>query len=149
PVVMAARKGLGPLMIVVGLALLGLWRPRFSVGHQLASRLQGRMKGSGAGGAYLLGLVFSLAFCPTLFWLFFGLTLPLALRSAGGWGFPAAFAVGTGAPLLALAGVVSLGLGTAERIAGRLARLNRGVGWAAGVVFVVAGLHDTIVYWGL
>jgi hypothetical protein len=48
------------------------------------------VKPGGAGRAYLLGL----AFCPTLFWLFFGLTVPLALRSAGGWSFPGLLAAG-------------------------------------------------------
>jgi hypothetical protein len=52
------------------------------------------VKPGGAGRAYLLGLAFSLAFCPTLFWLFFGLTVPLALRSAGGWSFPGLLAAG-------------------------------------------------------
>ena len=149
PVVMAARKGLGPLMIVVGLALLGLWRPRFSVGHHLASRLQGRMKGSGAGGAYLLGLVFSLAFCPTLFWLFFGLTLPLALRSAGGWSFAGLFAIGASLPLLAVAALVTAGAGAVEGLAGSMHRLERPVRIVAAAILVVAGLHDTLVYWAL
>ena len=148
-VIVVVRKVLGPLMVVVGLSLLGVLRLRGAIGRATTARLAPRLASGGLGSAFLLGVVFSFAFCPTLFWLFFGLTLPLALRSPGGWGFPGAFALGTGVPLLALAGAVSLGLGTAERIAGGLARLNRAVGWAAGVVFVVAGLHDTIVYWGL
>ncbi|HXH23682.1 MAG TPA: sulfite exporter TauE/SafE family protein, partial [Vicinamibacterales bacterium] len=94
PVVLIARKALGPLMIVVGLALVGLWRPRFSIGQRLAARLRGGA-GVGVTGAYLLGLVFALAFCPTLFWLFFGLTIPLALKSAGGWSFAGLFAIGS------------------------------------------------------
>ncbi len=149
PVVVAARKALGPLMIVVGLALLGLWRPRFSVGRRLAARLQGGVKGSGVGGAYLLGLVFSLAFCPTLFLLFFGLTLPLALRSAGGWSFAGLFAIGSSLPLLAVAALVAAGAGAAERLAGSMRRLERPVRGVAAAVLVVAGLHDTLVYWAL
>ena len=70
-----------------------------------------------------------------------------ALRTAGGWSFPSAFGLGTGLPLLAMAAVVSLGVGTAERIAGGMARLNRGLTRVAGAVFVLAGLHDTLVYW--
>ncbi len=149
PVVVAARKGLGPLMILVGLALLGLWRPRLSVGHQLAARLQDGVKGSGAGGAYLLGLVFSLAFCPTLFWLVFGLTIPLALRSAGGWSFAGLFAIGSSLPLLAVAALVTAGAGAVEGLAGSMRRLERPVRGGAAVILVVAGLHDTLVYWAL
>ncbi len=100
PVIVVARKALGPLMILLGLHLLGLLPLRFSLGHQLADWLEARA-GGGAGGAFLLGVAFSFAFCPTLFLLFFGLTIPLALASPVGVLFPGVFAVGATLPLLA------------------------------------------------
>ncbi|MGH7403827.1 MAG: hypothetical protein ACREKQ_15465, partial [Candidatus Rokuibacteriota bacterium] len=100
-------------------------------GLRLSRRLAGQTPGGGRG-AFLLGVAFSFAFCPTLFWLFFGLTVPLALRSPAGWSFPGVFAVGTALPLLALAGVVSLGWGAADRLAGGIARWHRPVRWVAG-----------------
>jgi cytochrome c-type biogenesis protein len=148
PVVLIARKALGPLMIVVGLALLGFWRPRFSAGQRLAARLRGRA-GTGVTGAYLLGLVFALAFCPTLFWLFFGLTIPLALKSAGGWSFAGLFAIGSSLPLLAVAALATAGAGAIESLVGSIGRMERPLRIVAAVVLVIAGLHDTLVYWML
>jgi cytochrome c biogenesis protein CcdA len=148
PVVLIARKALGPLMIVVGLALLGFWRPRFSAGQRLAARLRGRA-GTGVTGAYLLGLVFALAFCPTLFWLFFGLTIPLALKSAGGWSFAGLFAIGSSLPLLAVAALATAGADAIEGLVGSIGRLERPLRIVAAVVLVIAGLHDTLVYWML
>ena len=147
PVVVAARKALGPLMIVVGLSLLGIVRMRTGVGQRLVRLTAERLKTRGAVGAYLLGVAFSFAFCPTLFWLFFGLTLPLALRSSAGWAFPGVFAIGSSLPLLALAGALAGGLGTVEHLAGGLRRLERPLRIAAGAVLVIAGLHDTVIYW--
>ena len=147
PVVIVARKILGPLMVVVGLGLLGTLRLRASFGQQWALRLRDRLAGHGHRGAYLLGVIFSFAFCPTLFWLFFGLTVPLALRSAGGLAFPGLFAVGASLPLVAMAAVVGAGLGTASRIVGGLRRAERVLRLAAGTVLILAGFHDTIVYW--
>lgn len=146
PVILVARKALGPLMVIVGLTLLGAVRIK-ALGQALAARLRRRLAGQGAMGAYLLGVAFSFAFCPTLFWLFFGLTIPLALRSAGGWAFPGAFAVGSSLPLLAVAGVLASGLATVESLAGGVRRLDRPLRLAAGVILVVAGLHDTLIYW--
>ena len=57
--------------------------------------LRARPSARGPLGAYLLGVAFSFASCPTLFWLFFGLTIPLALRSTGGWTFPGVFPFGS------------------------------------------------------
>ena len=149
PGAVVARRALGPLMVVVGLVLLGVWRPRFSLGHRLAARLRRKVEGTGATGAYVLGLLFSLAFCPTLFWLFFGLTIPLALKSAGGWAFAGLFAVGSSLPLLAVAALVTTGTGAVEVLAGSLRRLERPVRVIAAAVLMIAGLHDTLVYWTL
>ena len=98
PVVIAARKALGPLMIVIGLGLLRVLRLHGSVGRSVSARLQARLPRKGAWGAFLLGVSFSFTFCPTLFWLFFGLMIPLALRSTAGLVFPGLFAVGTTPP---------------------------------------------------
>ncbi|MGH7267740.1 MAG: cytochrome c biogenesis CcdA family protein [Candidatus Rokuibacteriota bacterium] len=149
PVVVAARKALGPLMIVVGLALIGLWSPRVTLGRRLAERLRSRVNADGPGGAYLLGLAFSLAFCPTLFWLFFGLTVPLALRSAGGWSFPGLFAIGSSLPLLVVATLVTVGAGAMGRMLGSMRRLERPLRLAAAFILLVVGLHDTLLYWAL
>jgi len=148
PVVVVARKLLGPLMLLVGLGLLGLVRLPGGFGLGQSRRLAGRVSGGGPG-AFLLGVAFSFAFCPTLFWLFFGLTVPLALRSPGGWSFPGVFALGTALPLLALAAAVSLGWGAADRLASGVARWHRPVTRVAGAAFIVAGLHDTLIYWWL
>jgi cytochrome c-type biogenesis protein len=147
PVVVVARKLLGPLMLGVGLLLMGVVRLRVEFGHRLSHRLSTIRPVQGARGAFFLGVAFSFAFCPTLFWLFFGLTLPLALGDPAGWSFPGLFAVGTSLPLLVGAGGVALGLGAVERVAGKIARLHRAATVAAGIVFVLAGLHDTLVYW--
>ena len=147
PIALVARKLLGPLMIVVGAATLGVRVPAIAVGQRFASRLASRWRSSGIAGAYVLGVAFAFALCPTLVLLFFGLTLPLALRTAGGWTFPALFAVGASLPLLALAAVVGAGLAATERVAGSFVRGGRILRRVAGVVLVLAGVHDTIVYW--
>ncbi|MGH7326658.1 MAG: sulfite exporter TauE/SafE family protein [Candidatus Rokuibacteriota bacterium] len=149
PVVVTARKALGPLMLLVGLGMLGLLRLNIGMGQRLALRLRDRVAGRGLGGAYLLGVAFSFAFCPTLFWLFFGLTVPLALRSTGGWAFPGLFAFGSSLPLLAVVGLVAAGLGTVGRVAGGIRWFERGLRVAAGLVLILAGLHDTLIYWVL
>lgn len=149
PVVVTARKALGPLMIVVGLVILG-WLPlRTRFGQRLAARLAGRLPTAGPGGAFLLGVVFSLAFCPTLFWLFFGLTIPLALQATAGWTFPGLFALGTVVPLLGAAAALSAGFGVAEALGGRMGWVQRIVGKVAGAVFILAGVNDTMTYWFL
>jgi cytochrome c biogenesis protein CcdA len=146
PVIVVARKVLGPLMIGLGLHLFGLLPLRFSIGHGLSGWLEDRA-GSGVGGAFMLGTAFSFAFCPTLFLLFFGLTLPLALSSPVGAVYPAAFALGTTVPLLGVAVALGVGAGAARGYVGGARRVDAWLRPVAAGVLVLAGLNDTVVYW--
>jgi cytochrome c-type biogenesis protein len=148
PIIVMTRKVLGPLMILLGLYLLGLVPLRFSLGAGPAGWLEAR-GAAGAGGSFLLGSAFSLAFCPTLFLLFFGLTIPLALSSPVGVVYPGLFALGTTLPLLSLAGLLTAGAGATETYLAGARRLQRWLRPAAALVLLLAGLNDTVVYWFL
>ena len=147
PVAIWARKALGPLMLLIGLYLVGALRLNVSLGRHLSHWLEAQLPHEGTKRASALGLVFSLAFCPTLFWLFFGLLIPLALASQGGWIFPGTFAVGTALPLLGFTYVLSLGMAVAQRYVTRMKGLDRHLRRIAGAIFLVAGLNDTLTYW--
>jgi cytochrome c biogenesis protein CcdA len=149
PVVVAARKAIGPLMIFVGLGLLDLIRLRASVGQRFSSWLHSRLPLDGRAGAFSLGMVLSTTFCPTLFWLFFGLMIPLALTSAVGWTFPGLFALGTAFPVLAFSALLTSGTDFSERFMERLKRSQRGINQASGAIFILAGANDTLIYWFL
>jgi sulfite exporter TauE/SafE len=149
PVVVAARKLLGPLMITIGVVFLGLLRLRMSLGHNLAGKLRRRISTKGPWGAFLMGVVFAFAFCPTLFLLFFGLTIPLGLRSNAGLLVPGLFAVGTALPLLAYAGLLAAGNGMAGVYARNLSRPHTTAKRVAGAIFILAGINDTLTYWFL
>jgi cytochrome c-type biogenesis protein len=149
PVAIWARKALGPLMLVIGLYLVGVFQLNLSLEQGLSRWLEGRVSHQGVTGAFFLGLIFSLAFYPTLFWLFFGLLIPLAMASQGGWSFPGMFALGTALPLLGFTYVVGLGTTLARGYMTRMKGLDRYLRRIAGVIILVAGLHDTLTYWAL
>lgn len=140
------RRVLGPLTLLSGLVVLGVVRPRWLLGAGLAGRLRGVWtRRGGVWGAFALGLAFSLSFCPTLFLLFFGLTLPLAAGAPWGALYPALFALGMGTPLLVLVGLIP---GHRDgNPATRARRLGRLVTPLSGATFVLIGLFDTFVYW--
>ncbi len=146
PVIVAARKLLGPALLIMGLAMLGGIRLRISVGDSASAWLQQRATGGGVMGAFMLGVAFAFAFCPTLFWLFFGLTLPLAIASPLGFVYPAVFALGTTLPLLAFA-VLAVGAGASRaQFVRQTKAVSRPVQWIVGIVFILVGLNEIILY---
>lgn len=70
---------IGPLLVVVGVLLLGIFNISFAGG--MGTGLQGKVDKMGVWGAGLLGIVFALAFCPVSAGLFFGALIPLAVKN--------------------------------------------------------------------
>jgi cytochrome c-type biogenesis protein len=141
----AVRKIISPLMVIMGLFLLGLIRlpaPNFTM-----KRLYtwGKTRG-GYFGAFALGIAFSLAFCPTMFWLFFGLVLPSTLHSSVGAFFPLFFALGTSLPLLLVLLLLDRGKSKGQLL-GTVRRGGHPLNVVAGAVLVLIGLYDTTIYW--
>jgi len=147
PVFVAARKALGPLMIVVGLAMAGALRWSWVPGSDLTARLRAIARQRAGGAPFLLGVAFGFAFCPTLLALFVGLLIPLALSRPDGVVYPALFALGTALPLLAILGLLSLGGESLRQYARPFGRGQQIVAVLAGVLLIVVGLNDTVVYW--
>jgi len=149
PLIEIVRKGLGPLMIVMALVLLGLLNPSLLLGHRLSAWLQDRVPQSPLLGGFVLGLAFGLAFCPTLFLLFFSLTIPIALASSYGIVYPLVFAIGTTMPLIALAFLVTFAGQKSGGVLRGFATVDRFIRPAAAIVLLLAGFNDTFVYWFL
>lgn len=148
PLATLARKLMGPLLIVVGLFLAGVLKLGFSIGQQLSAEIERRMGGqTGVVPAFLLGTAFAFTFCPTLFWLFFGLTIPLAIASPGGLVLPGVFAVGTTLPLLAFAALMTAGVVNWRSVVQRVRRFDTWAQRVVGLIFVLIGMNEIVLYW--
>ncbi|MGH8546500.1 MAG: sulfite exporter TauE/SafE family protein [Gammaproteobacteria bacterium] len=147
PIAVITQKIVGPLMILIGFGMLGLIRLRGSFGRRLSCWCEARLPKRGLIGAFSLGAAFSFTFCPTLFWLFFGLMIPLALISIGGWTFPGLFALGTVLPLLVFSALLASGSDLSGKLTDGLRRYQRRISQVSGAVFILAGINDTLTYW--
>ena len=81
------------------MVLVGWIRPSFS-GFVSSEGIVSRLKAFGGLGALLLGLLFSLSFCPISAGLFFGSLIPLTMQQGAPVSLPLAYGIGTGLPVL-------------------------------------------------
>ena len=70
---------LGPILIIVGMFLLRLIQLNVG-GGGISEKLQKRVDAIGIWGAFLLGIVFALSFCPVSAALYFGSLIPLSFK---------------------------------------------------------------------
>jgi cytochrome c-type biogenesis protein len=140
------ERYMGPLLIVVGILLLGIIKlPLVQSGGKLAS-LGERVAKRGRLGAYLLGVVFALAFCPYTAILFFGILVPLALESREGITLPAAFAVGTGLPVLLFAVLLSAGVTQVATWLDRVSAAEKVIRKLVALLFIGAGTYFVVLW---
>ena len=90
------EKFIGPVMILIGLIMLGAIQPRFLSNLDITGRLSEKFKDKGLLGSFLLGVIFALAFCPYSGALFFAMLIPMTLSASAGLGLPIVFSIGTG-----------------------------------------------------
>ncbi|MHB1134195.1 MAG: aromatic aminobenezylarsenical efflux permease ArsG family transporter [Chloroflexota bacterium] len=137
----AGQYLLGPLLVIVGLISLGLVPLRLPAALGARVGLGQRLAEAGPAGAFGLGALFALAFCPYSATLFFGALLPLALGPSGGLALAPAFAIGTGLPVLVAAFLLSAGVAGLARWFEVTARLERWLRRLMGLLFLIAGLY--------
>ena len=149
PVVVFTRKALGPVLIVLGLLMLGVIKVSLPIFARLAERLRrGLGERRDPRGSFLLGVAFSFAACPTLFVLFFGTLIPLAVAtSIQGLTFPAIFAIGTTLPLMLFVALLAFGTQSMTPIVKKLRAADVWVTRIAAIVFILVGINEIALYW--
>jgi len=139
------RQAIGPIMLITGLVLVGILKLKFL--NRIPSYIPTVLK-EGKLGSFLMGASFSIAFCPTMFVLFFVWLMPTVATSSYGLVLPAIFGVATSVPLLVILGLIHLF--DAKRFIMRTSmKMGRIIQIGAGVVLIIIGVTDTITYWGL
>ena len=134
------NRVLGPLLFMVGLFLLDVIR--FNIpGFTLSKEKQESLAKSGTKGAFLLGAIFALSFCPISAGLFFGSLIPLALNSKVGIVLPLFYGIGTGLPVMVFAVGIALGVSSASYWFHKIAAIEKYTRRITGIIFVAVGLY--------
>lgn len=138
------RKLVGPILILIGLFMLGVikFKKMISFGS-----IPERFTKKGKIGAFLMGVSFTLGFCPTMFTLFFVTLMPLAITVPYGGLLPSVFAIGTSFPL-----ILAVFLIWYFELSGKLMKKQgRKIGLIvqriAGVIIIILGILDAITFW--
>lgn len=99
------EKFIGPLMVVIGFLMLGIFNLKFPAFNKLSDRMSNRTRFN-YWESFLLGVIFALAFCPYSGVLYFGMLIPLTI-STSGLHLPIIYAVSTGIPVMIIAWLLS------------------------------------------
>jgi cytochrome c-type biogenesis protein len=134
----------GPLLIIIGIVMLIIDKiPAAGGGGKLAT-LGNKVADKGMLGGFLLGLIFALAFCPYSAVLYFGMLMPLSLKSSEGIALPAVYAVGTGLPVLVFGTLIALGIAGISAWVNVLIKVEKIIRIVVAAIFICAGIYSII-----
>ncbi len=136
---------IGPLLIVVGMFLIGLIELQLG-GGGMGERLQKRVDALGIWGSLLLGVVFALTFCPTSAALFFGSLVPLSLTLGSRVALPAIYGIGTALPVLVFAVLLATSAQSVGKAYNVLAKLEWWARMLTGGIFILIGIYFSLAF---
>ena len=133
---------IGPALLVIGLFMFFghlLPLPSFGFkgnGEQVAKR--------GGWGAFLLGVLFALAFCPSSGIFYFGMLIPLSATTVAGWLLPVVFAIATALPVLLIAWVLAFSAQRIGKVYGQMQTVQKWLNTIVGLLFIVIGIYYSV-----
>lgn len=139
------EKIIGPLLIVIGILMLGIIRLNFPAFSKLTERFQNRSKFN-YWDVFLLGLIFALAFCPYSGVLYFGMLIPLTI-STSGLHLPVIFAIATGIPVILFAWFIAFTISGVGNLYKKIKSFEIWFRKVVAVLFIGIGVYYVIAVW--
>ena len=140
------EKILGPLLIVVGIFMLGILKINFPGFSGLSNKLHEKNRWN-FWNVLLLGIVFALAFCPYSGVLYFGMLIPMSIGSVKGLFLPVVYAVATGIPVIIIAWLLAFTISGVGKFYNSLKTIEHWTRRIIGVLFLGVGIYYLVVVW--
>lgn len=137
------EKIVGPLLVIIGLFMLDVFRINFPALGGFTSRIQNKKKWSYTD-AILLGLLFALAFCPYSGVLYFGMLVPMTVSSTSGLYLPIVFAIATGIPVIIFAWIIAYTISGIGTVYNKLKSFELWFRRIIAVLFIAVGIYYII-----
>lgn len=135
-------KLLGPLLILIGLIMLGIIKPNINrFGGERLERAKVFLSKKGHTGTFLLGVLFALAFCPYSGVIFFGALIPLMIASAEGLLLPPLFALGTGIPVIVFSIIIAFSVKKISAAFKAVQKIEKIMRYAVALIFLIVGTY--------
>lgn len=139
------EKVLGPLLILIGLFMLDVFKIPFPGLSKLTEKI-GEKSTGGYWSALLLGMVFALAFCPYSGVLYFVMLIPLAISSASGLYLPILYAIATALPVIVFAWLLAFTVGSVGSLYKHIKTFELWFRRVVSVLFIGAGGYYLLLF---
>ena len=136
---------IAPLLIVIGVYMLDIIKLNLPKINFSGNNLKRKTKGSW--GALFLGILFSLAFCPTSGIFYFGMLMPMSAAETGGYLLPVVYAIATGLPVILVAWVLAYSVAGLGKLYNRIQVFEKWFRKVVAILFIAVGIYYAVMYY--
>lgn len=137
------EKIIGPVLILIGLFMLDVLKIRFPGFGRLTQHFE-KKQTKNYWDVLFLGILFALAFCPYSGVLYFGMLIPLTIKSASGLYLPIVFAIATGIPVIIFAWLIAFTVSGVGVLYNKLRMFEIWFRRVISVAFIAVGIYYTL-----
>jgi cytochrome c-type biogenesis protein len=141
------EKFLGPMLILIGIFMLGIIPISFPGLGKLTDKFQNHHTKGNWLSAFLMGVVFALAFCPYSGTLYFVMLIPMSISNASGLFLPPVFAIATGLPVIVFAYLIAFTLSSVGRLYNKLKTFEKWFRKIVAMLFILVGLQLIYIFY--
>ena len=132
---------IGIAFVLIGILMLDIIKFDFSFLGKWTSRIGDRKMKRNYLNAFLMGVLFALAFCPYGAILFFGGLIPLTLASAEGLLLPPVFSIATGLPVIIIACLLAYSVSNIGNFYNKMKSFEKWFKRIVAAVFIIVGIY--------
>ena len=142
------EKLIGPFLIIMGILMLELVDIPTIGGQGWLQKIELYLGEKGYLGGFLLGVIFALALCPFAAVLFFGMLIPIALKTGDAIFVPAVFGIATALPVIIISLVLVSGVNRVSGMMTAVQKNEKWIKWAVAAVFIIVGVYYIVIVYG-
>lgn len=143
------EKFVGPIMVVIGLIMLDVIKLNFIGKSNFVEKLEDKFKDKGLLGSFLLGSLFAMAFCPYSGAMYFGVLIPMSIKSSIGFVLPLFYALGAGSLVLFFTFLIAFSMQKVGKYFKIITKIEKVMRVIAALLFIVTGLYYIFIYFKL
>ncbi|HPW66815.1 MAG TPA: aromatic aminobenezylarsenical efflux permease ArsG family transporter [Salinivirgaceae bacterium] len=136
---------IGIFLVIIGILMLDFIKFNIPFLSKLTTKVSQKNLKRNYLNAFLLGVLFALAFCPYGAVLYFGGLIPLTLASSTGLLLPPVFAFATGLPVIIIAWLLAFSVSNIGNFYNRMKSFEKWFKRIVAIIFIAVGIYNIII----
>lgn len=136
---------IGIALVVIGILMLDVIKLNMPFLSNWTSHVSEKQTKRNYWNAFLMGVLFALAFCPYSGVLYFGVLIPLTLASPEGLLLPPVFSVATGLPVIIIAFLLAYSVANVGKFYNNMKSFEKWFRHIVAAIFIIVGIYYIII----